>query len=86
MLKIVISIILHIVTFSACRMGTPVSYYDYINSHDNFRVAWSTEGTAFGDYWLMQFGDEYMLFKFKQPISETIGSGASHGECFRKVG
>ena len=62
-----------------------MDYYAWVDAHADYRVAWSSEGTIFGDYWLMEDQGQYLMFKFKQPIDDTIASGASHGECARLV-
>lgn len=85
MIKLIVSLLLAINTHSMCEIGKPVDYYAWMAVHQNYRVAWSFESRVFGDYWLMQADNDLMLFKFKEPIEDTIVSGASHGECFRQL-
>lgn len=86
MISLIIRVMIVILANKACFVGQPVDYYPFMATHQNYSVIWSTEGQIWGDYWLMRFDDgETMLFKFKQPISETVGSGASHGACARLV-
>ncbi len=87
MIGLLIRLYFAIAIHNACNIGKPVDYYPWMAQpeHQEYRVAWSMESRVFGDYWLMQFDKRYFLFKFKQPIVDTIASGASHGECFREV-
>lgn len=85
MIGLLIRLYFAIAIHNACNIGKPVDYYAWMATHQDYTVVWYMESPVFGDYWLMQFDKRYMLFKFKQPIDETIDSGASHGECFREV-
>lgn len=87
MIGLIIQVLLAIATSKTCSIGQPVDYYAWVNAHPNYHIAWSTEGHPWGDYWIMQGDDgENLLFKFKQPIADTIATGASHGECARYLG
>ncbi len=86
MLQIVISVLLAISSHTACDLGKPADYYAWVDAHPDYSVPMTLSVPDDTDYWLMKADNEYYLFKFSQPIAETIDSGASHGECFRKVG
>lgn len=85
MLELVIGVLISISTHTACDMGKPVDYYAWVNAHPDYTVPMTLHTDNNEDYWLMSDGTDYYLFKFKQPINDTIATGASHGECFRKV-
>lgn len=85
MIGLLIRLYFAIAVNNACTIGVATDYYAWVDAHPSYRVAWSLESPIFGDYWLMQDGGETMLFKFKEPINQTISTGASHGACFRKV-
>lgn len=85
MIELVIGILLAISTHTACDLGKPVDYYAWVDAHPDYSVPMTLSTPADGDYWLMSDGESYYLFKFAQPIEDTIATGASHGECFRKV-
>lgn len=85
MIILLIKLYIAIAMQTSCSMGQPADFYRWIDVHYDYRVAWSMESRVFGDYWIMQAGDDLMLFKFAEPIEDTIASGASHGECFRRL-
>ena len=85
MIELIIGILLAISTGTACDIGKPADYYSWIEAHPDYKVPMTLSTPDHGDYWLMSADGEYYLFKFKEPIEDTIASGASHGECFRKV-
>lgn len=86
MIELLIGVLLAISTHTACDLGTPTDYYQWIDAHPDYSVPMTLHTDSNEDYWLMSDGQEYYLFKFKEPIDDTIASGASHGECFRDVG
>lgn len=85
MIGLLIRLYFAIAIHNACNIGKPTGYYDWVNAHPDYTVAWSLESKVWGDYWLMSAEGKYYLFKFAKPIEDTIASGASHGECFREV-
>lgn len=85
MIEILLGVILAISTNTACDYGKPADYYAWVDAHPNYHVM-DLSSKEHGDIWMMDDEGEYYLFKFKQPIDDTIASGASHGECFRYVG
>jgi len=86
MIEIVLGVLLSISTHTACDLGKPVDYYAWVNAHPDYSAPMTISVPDDTDYWLMSDGVEYYLFKFKQPIAQTIGSGEDHGSCFRDVG
>lgn len=85
MIQLVIAVLLAISTHTACDMGKPIDYYVWVETHPDYHVPMTLSTPDAGDYWLMETGGNYYLFKFAQPIDSTIASGASHGECFRSL-
>lgn len=86
MIELLIGLLLAISTHTACDMGKPANYYKWVDAHPDYTVPMTLHTDANEDYWLMSDGQEYYLFKFIQPIEDTIDTGASHGACFRDVG
>lgn len=85
MIDLILRIVLAIATRTACDLGTPADYYAWVEEHPDYRVPLALETEDRGDYWLMEADGEYLLFKFAEPLAETMPSGASHGECARIV-
>lgn len=85
MIELVIRVLLAISTHTACDIGQAADYDAWVYAHPDYSVPMTLSFPDDTDYWLMSDGEHYYLFKFAQPIEETISSGASHGECFRKV-
>lgn len=85
MIELLIGILLAINTHTACNMGKPADYYAWVNAHPDYKVPVQLSIPDDSDYWLMEADNEYYLFKFAEPIEDTIATGASHGACFRKV-
>lgn len=85
MIGLLIRVLIAISIHNACNIGVRTDYYAWVNAHPDYMVAWSFESPIWGDYWIMSADSKYYLFKFKQPIAETIGSGQDHGECFNEV-
>ena len=83
MIEMLLGVLLAISTNTACDYGKPADYA-WVDAHPYYHVM-DLSTPEHGDIWLMSDEGEYYLFKFKQPIDETIGSGEDHGECFRKV-
>jgi len=86
MIDLLIRILLAIATHTACDIGKPADYYAWVDAHPDYTIEATMSIPDDSDYWLMSDSHHYYLFKFAQPIDDTIASGASHGECFREVG
>lgn len=86
MIELIIGILLAISTHTVCDMGKPVDYYKWLDAHPDSTIPMTLSVPGDTDYWLMSDGTDYYLFVFKQPIDDTIATGASHGACFRDVG
>jgi len=83
---LILKVLIAIYNGQACQIGQEADFYSWVYAHPNYVVVKAFEMNVYGDYWLMSDDGEYYLFKFKEPIEQTIASGASHGECFRRVG
>ena len=85
MIELLLGLLLAISTNTACDYGKPADWYAWVAAHEDYH-AMDLSSPEHGDIWLMSDEGEYYLFKFAEPIADTIASGASHGECFRYVG
>lgn len=85
MIELILRIVLAIATGSGCQIGKPADYYAWVDAHPDYKVQLTLSTQMEGDWWLMVAGDENLLFKFAEPLEDTIPTGASHGECARMV-
>lgn len=85
MIVLLFRLALAISTNTACDYGKPADYYQWVAAHPAYH-AMDLSSREHGDIWLMSDDGEHYLFKFAEPIADTIASGASHGECFNYVG
>lgn len=83
MIEFLIALLLTISTGgNACELGQSVDWYEWGYSHTHADVVFTLESDK-GDYWLYQDGDEYLLFVFREDISDVLASGRNdpHGKC-----
>lgn len=85
MIELLLRVLLAIATHGGCDMGKASDYYSWVDAHPDYKVPMTLSTQDAGDWWLMEADGEYLLFKFAEPLEETIPTGASHGECARIV-
>ena len=86
---LIINIYLSMWNGSACQLGQPVDYDQWVNRlNEPFHITKSFY-TAVGDAWLVDVHDGRLwLFVFDKKIDKSLAEGESviHGKCFRRVG
>lgn len=86
MIELLIAILIAMSTGTACDLGAETDWYTWAHEHQDASTV-ATFETDSGDVWLYEADDEYLLFVFKDDISDTLASGRGdvHGKCARVV-
>lgn len=86
MIDLLITILIALSTGTVCDLGIETDWYSWAEAHPDASTVMTAE-TDEGDVWLYEDNGEYLLFVFREDISDTLSAGRHdpHGKCARAV-